>query len=312
MADYIRNQRSSSRQNHDWSDRSRDSRWDDDRYGYADRTYDTGHHDYGDDSGWQSRYEREDQNRGGGPYSRYRSDNNDDMDQGRWGKSYGRSRNLYDRDYEGLGRGGYHSTRMGGANYGRYGNMDRAYGSYRTFDEDRYGRFGSGTDYGRSYRHEDFYEDPNERNWWDRTRDEVSSWFGDERAERRRDHDRELSHRGKGPKNYNRSDQRILEDVNDRLSDDPFVDATEIEVTVSNGEVTLVGMVEDRGSKRRAEDLADSVSGVKNVENRLRAGISSHARNPEREVGNTGNRTTGSDSDMAAERETTKGHYVTG
>ena len=77
-------------------------------------------------------------------------------------------------------------------------------------------------------------------------------------------------YRGKGPKNYSRSDERIKEDINDRLSDDPFVDASDIDVTVSNGEVTLSGTVDHRSTKRRAEDLADAVSGVKNVENRLR------------------------------------------
>ena len=77
-------------------------------------------------------------------------------------------------------------------------------------------------------------------------------------------------YRGKGPRNYSRSDERIKEDINDRLSDDPFVDASDIDVTVSNGEVSLTGTVDHRSTKRRAEDLAEAVSGVKNVENRLR------------------------------------------
>jgi osmotically-inducible protein OsmY len=100
----------------------------------------------------------------------------------------------------------------------------------------------------------------------------VSSWFGNEEAERRReqDHRREGYHRGKGPKGYQRSDERIKDDINDRLSDDPFVDASEIDVTVENGEVTLTGTVKNRGDKRRSEDLAEAVSGVKNVEVRLR------------------------------------------
>jgi osmotically-inducible protein OsmY len=111
-----------------------------------------------------------------------------------------------------------------------------------------------------------------ERGWWDRTTDEVSSWFGDEDAARRReqDHFREGSHRGKGPKGYQRSDDRIKDDINDRLSDDPFVDASEVDVSVQNGEVTLTGTVRSRSDKRRAEDLADAVSGVRNVEVRLR------------------------------------------
>jgi len=43
-------------------------------------------------------------------------------------------------------------------------------------------------------------------------------------------------------------------------------------VKVTNGEVTLSGTVMDRDSKRRAEDLAEAISGVNNVENRLRVG----------------------------------------
>lgn len=75
---------------------------------------------------------------------------------------------------------------------------------------------------------------------------------------------------GKGPKNYTRSDDRIRDDINDRLTDDPDLDASEIEVKVSNCDVILSGTVDSREDKRRAEDLADSVSGVRNVQNNLR------------------------------------------
>jgi osmotically-inducible protein OsmY len=77
-------------------------------------------------------------------------------------------------------------------------------------------------------------------------------------------------HRGRGPKNYARSDERVREDINDRLSDDSWIDASEIEVQVKDGEVTLSGQVERREDKRRAEDLAEQVSGVKHVQNNLR------------------------------------------
>lgn len=77
-------------------------------------------------------------------------------------------------------------------------------------------------------------------------------------------------HRGKGPKGYKRSDERIKEDINDRLSDDAHLDASGIEVNVNNGEVSLSGTVSDRNSKRRAEDIVDAISGVQNVENKLR------------------------------------------
>jgi osmotically-inducible protein OsmY len=77
-------------------------------------------------------------------------------------------------------------------------------------------------------------------------------------------------HRGRGPKGYQRSDQRILEDVCERLLDDDFLDASEIEVSVDSGEVTLNGHVTDRLMKRRAEDLADQLPGVKHLQNNLR------------------------------------------
>lgn len=77
-------------------------------------------------------------------------------------------------------------------------------------------------------------------------------------------------HRGRGPKGWKRSDDRILEDVHERLADDPQVDASEIEVRVENGEVTLNGTVDSRQAKRRAEDCAESVSGVTHCQNNLR------------------------------------------
>ena len=82
--------------------------------------------------------------------------------------------------------------------------------------------------------------------------------------------DRAQEHRGRGPKDYTRSDERIREDVNDRLTDDPQLDASGVTVSVKGGEVTLAGMVHERGDKRHAEDLADRVSGVRHVQNNLR------------------------------------------
>lgn len=77
-------------------------------------------------------------------------------------------------------------------------------------------------------------------------------------------------HRGRGPKNYVRSDDRIREDVSDRLSDDSWLDASDIEVTVASCEVTLSGLVRTRDDKRRAEDIAERVGGVRHVQNNLR------------------------------------------
>ena len=78
------------------------------------------------------------------------------------------------------------------------------------------------------------------------------------------------NHRGKGPATFTRSDERIRDLVCEALTDDDRVDATHVEVHVKGGDVTLTGTVEDRPQKRAAEDCAESVSGVKDVQNQLR------------------------------------------
>jgi len=78
-------------------------------------------------------------------------------------------------------------------------------------------------------------------------------------------------HAGRGPKGYQRSDDRIREDICERLTRHPEIDASEIDIQVKDGEVTLVGTVERREMKRMAEDVAEEVSGVKDVHNQLRA-----------------------------------------
>jgi osmotically-inducible protein OsmY len=196
--------------------------------------------------------------------------------------------------------GNYGEGQYAGNQYGSYSsdmgyNPDRSFrhdSSYRrrTIDNPSYGsRYSNDTDQRRN----------EDRDWWDRTSDQVASWFGDDEARRRREMDRRRdegygtayetsyrTNRGKGPKNYKRPDERIREDVNDRLSDDLYVDASDIEVEVKNAEVTLTGTVDDRRSKRLAEDLAESVSGVANVENRIRVKSDSSTFN------DTGGRTT--------------------
>jgi osmotically-inducible protein OsmY len=78
-------------------------------------------------------------------------------------------------------------------------------------------------------------------------------------------------HSGRGPRGYQRSDERIREDVCERMCDSGDLDASDIEVRVSNAEVTLLGTVRERQDKRLAEDLVEQVSGVREVHNQLRA-----------------------------------------
>ena len=186
---------------------------------------------------------------------------------------------------EGYWGGGWENERDNDSRESRYGSYGRS-GAERGYSEgmrdyssqgynyptgsrsgeSSYGERGRSHDYDRER-----YGQGEERGWWDRASDAVASWLGDEDAERRRRQDQQLEHRrGRGPKGYRRSDERIKEDVNDRLSDDYYIDASDVEVSVSNTEVTLTGTVNSREDKRRAEDIAESVSGVTNVENRLR------------------------------------------
>ena len=81
-------------------------------------------------------------------------------------------------------------------------------------------------------------------------------------------------HFGRGPKGYRRSDARIQEDVSELLKAHYAVDASDIEVSVQDGVVTLSGTVSDRRSKRMAERCIEDVSGVDDVTNQVRVSSS--------------------------------------
>ncbi|HYH20368.1 MAG TPA: BON domain-containing protein [Azospirillum sp.] len=192
---------------------------------------------------------------------------------GREGYDYGRD---YWRQDQDMGRGG--SGSYGRGDYGRTQSHGRfgqgSGGGYEQQGDWRVSGGGYGEDFGTrgSYGGEG-------RDWWDRASDRVQSWFGDDATghRHRMDEMRGGGHRGRGPRGYTRSDDRIREDVNDRLTDDAYVDASDIEVSVSGCEVTLNGTVDSRMVKRRAEDIAESVPGVRHVQNNLRVQQPSYA-----------------------------------
>lgn len=223
--------------------------------------------EYGRD--WESeRYGNEGRFPGDEDQSRYSS--------GRRGRGYQSGReNYWGRGWENERDESNRESRYG--SYGRSG-AERGYSEGLTGDYPQPQRYNYPTGFRSNERYGERgrdYDREGGRGWWDRASDEVASWFGDEEAERRRRRDDQREHRGRGPKGYRRADDRIKEDVNDRLSDDYYLDASEVEVAVENTEVTLTGTVNNRNDKRRAEDLAESVSGVTNVENRLRVKQSS-------------------------------------
>jgi hypothetical protein len=82
------------------------------------------------------------------------------------------------------------------------------------------------------------------------------------------------------PKGYRRSDERIREEVCDRLCSRWDIEARGIEVSVANGEVTLAGDVPERRMKLRAESVADEVSGVSDVHNQIRVSSKSPPTSP--------------------------------
>jgi hypothetical protein len=144
------------------------------------------------------------------------------------------------QDY-GSRSGGYGSGYAGGSSGGG------AYGSSQ----------GSGQNYGQSYGQSrgSMYADISPVDEHDTS---GGTWRSGTMGERR------------SPKGYTRSDDRIREDVNDRLMQDYRVDPGDIEVSVEKGEVTLKGDVRSREEKFRAEQIAESVSGVSDVTNNLR------------------------------------------
>lgn len=101
---------------------------------------------------------------------------------------------------------------------------------------------------------------------------------------------------GRGPSGYRRSDERIAEEINDSLTWDRRVDATDITVEVADGIATLSGTVSDRRMKRRAEDLADDIRGIEDVHNQLRVQRSTGSGSGESQAGGQTARQSGGDS----------------
>jgi hypothetical protein len=87
-----------------------------------------------------------------------------------------------------------------------------------------------------------------------------------------------------GPKGYTRSDERLREDISERLMMADSIDSSEVMVTVKDGKVTLEGSVTTRHMKHEIEDLVDACPGVQDIDNRIRV---------ERESASSRNETSG-------------------
>lgn len=209
---------------------------------------------------------------------------------GQYGSGMDRDRQSYGRqDDGGLGRS------MGGQGYGSMGRDSRGMGeAYRDsqgisnqgYSGRGYGSSSSGQDYGRgggrgyggmgqdrSGYSDDYSSGMRQGAYSDPYQGNPGYSSGSSMGSYGRDNDMGsgmTSHRGKGPKGYQRSDERLKEMVSEALEDEHGVDASDVEVKVENGEVTLTGTVQDRSQKRRAEDCAEGVRGIRDVHNQIR------------------------------------------
>jgi hypothetical protein len=113
-------------------------------------------------------------------------------------------------------------------------------------------------------------DDHRERDWPQPARSQGgSSGIGGFAHDRRAAAERQPGS-GRPPRAYRRSDERIRDDVYDRLMAQDWIDAADVLVTVADGEITLAGTVPSRQDKRDVEELADSVLGVREIHNQLR------------------------------------------
>jgi hypothetical protein len=193
-----------------------------------------------------------------------------DPDEGRWGEGGESRRYQQGEDYERGGMGGGQQQRYGGSGqsqgFGRSQYSQREQGGYGSPqwrpEESSRGRQG----YGRQYESQSF-EQPYPPGFQD---DFGSSQRATRSGSGREGYSAYGSHRGKGPKGYTRSDDRLKEVICEKLSDDPMIDASEISVEVTSQVVKLTGTVDDRSTKYEVEELIERCGGVKDIDNQLR------------------------------------------
>jgi hypothetical protein len=136
-----------------------------------------------------------------------------------------------------------------------------AYDYERAFDEERFGQMtsGRGREEARYQRRQ--YGEAATRQYWPRP--SSGSEFNQPWMIAG-------PHSGKGPRGYQRSKDQIIEEASQRLQQSGEIDASNIDVTCENGVLTLRGNVDDRRTKRAAEECVESVVGIDDVANELR------------------------------------------
>ena len=157
---------------------------------------------------------------------------------------------------------------QGGRQYGTA--ADRSgwnpdYGSRQFGPDTRYGRYGEQS-YGRY--NEGGWEG-SQGGWRNRQDEDRGPGWGEQMQQFGGAMAGRMRRMFRSPKGYKRSDERIREDVCDQLAQSQ-IDPSDIEVSVSDGEVTLAGTVSERYMKWQAEQIIDGVGGVNEIHNQLR------------------------------------------
>jgi hypothetical protein len=161
----------------------------------------------------------------------------------------------------GYGQSGYGQQGLGQPSYGQ--DMGR-YGSQSGYGQSSYGgQSGYGQSYGQDFGRGGYVQS-------DGGYGSMRNFDGDDRGLLQRAGDWIERKIGKAPKGYRRSDERIREDVCDRLMQRHDVDASDVDIQVKDGEVIMSGYVHERRAKRQIEDIAEDVLGVKDVTNHVK------------------------------------------
>ncbi len=170
----------------------------------------------------------------------------------------------------------------------------------RAYEREREARYHGDADdpYHRdgTHRRHDPRHDGQHRGWGEKAADSVKAMLGNERAERRREMDYDIEaredereqrreerrerrdFRGVGPRLRADEDEDLRDEICQRFTDDPDLDAADILVRVIDNEAILDGSVRSTRDLDRAQHLADDVRGIVYVRNRLRVGRSGDDR----------------------------------
>ena len=98
---------------------------------------------------------------------------------------------------------------------------------------------------------------------------EERTWGEEQfRGERREEQERRQAERGQWARR--RPDDTLAQEIREILANDPELDATEVEIEVEGGAVTLSGVVDESDAKLLAEELVETLPGVREVHNRIR------------------------------------------